>query len=260
MRWSGRPPIRRACPPERSDYRRVGAAVALVAVLLTGCVSSQPPETESEKPLQERNRFVAEDISVVITSGTQTLRDVRAAHAVFHEEAPYLEATNVTLRLRFPEKDLGITAEAARGEVFLGTEGGSDRKRSKPETEGPSPPIGLGAMKALAALPRDQRQFGDVILHGPLVARSNDGGTFSTQTVIWSEKLRRLVVPSQFTQELRNSAGGTLTLSGPAFEVDSTLREWTYYADDTPWLMKWRTTAPGGRAEPSATKPRKKGR
>lgn len=256
--------------------------VCLTALLVGGCSGSPPPESGDEGLRERLNQLVVEDASVAITSGTAALRTVRATHAVFHEDTRYLEATSVTLSLRLPQQNRGVTVHAIRGEVFLaaakssqpvaqvksaakaelkaGAKAGikslarsgaktasNPGKKTGAQSGGKSDafeffkhvgavssPVGLEGMRKLAALPMGEHAFGDVILHGPVKGRSSDGGTFETQTVLWSEQMKRLMVPTPYHQAGYSSDGGRLEMSGSGFEVDSSLQHWAFYGDNEP--------------------------
>jgi hypothetical protein len=243
--------------------RWILAWAAAVTLLATGCVGPRPPERgEEDEVAAPENRLIVEDVSVIITSGTTTLRQVGAARATYFEDENYLEATTVTLELNLRDQNVWVKAEAARGEVFLATEEekkkrGTEEKLERAaegleseaaevveDAEGaeqvePGETIGYQAIQRLASLPREERKFGDVVLYGPVEGTTDNGGRFATGEVIWSERLKRLLVPMPFYLRFTPPEGGSLAMTGAAFEVDSTLRNWMCYGDTVPGRVLW---------------------
>jgi hypothetical protein len=258
----------RVRPPEsRSGPFPFLAALACLAlgVLAGGCVGPLPEESDDSVVDDRAKQLIVEDASVLITSGTTTLRHIRASHAVFHEDSRYLEASSLTLTLNIPDRSISVTAHASRGEVFLAAgkgrdsgkgnqiatlKAGMDAAKGMAARQGllpadPLEPVGFQEMKRLAYLPREQRSFGDVVLFGPVTGETSDGGSFRAQTVFWSETMKRLMVPEPFRQKVYAPNGGAGEISAAAFEVDSTLRHWVYYADTAPGEILWDATAAG---------------
>ncbi len=238
-----------------------------MGLMATGCMGPRPPERgEEDEAVAPENRLIVEDVSVIITSGTTTLRQVGAAQAVYFEDENYLEAKTVTLELNLRNQNVWVKAEAARGEVFLATEEEKEEKAPKQnldgvaeglesesakvaeawEQVGPEETIGYQAIQQLASLPREERKFGDVILYGPVEGTTNNGGRFATGQVIWSEQLKRLLVPMPFYLRFNPPEGGSLAMTGAAFEVDSTLRNWMCYGDTVPGRVLWGEGFPEG--------------
>jgi hypothetical protein len=180
-----------------------------------------------------------EELSVLMTSGTLVLREIHSRQALFFEEERIVQATSVTLKLNFPEQRQRVTATAELGEVYL-----SKEKRQGRDSLNLLDPVGYETMQELARLPASSRVHGDIILRGDVEGATDDGGHFKTQMVFWSEGLHRLLVPGPFSQVLPPPGGGMLMMEGEAFEVDSTLRHWTYYGDKRPFALEWDATRP----------------
>lgn len=241
----------------------VALACLALGILAGGCVGPLPEESDDSVVEDRAKQLIVEDASVLITSGTATLRHIRASHAVFHEDSRYLEASSLTLTLNIPDRSISVTAHASRGEVFMaaGKDAGlgakiTSMKEGMDVAKGIAArqalpaadrlkPVGFQEMKRLAYLPREERSFGDVVLFGPVTGETSDGGEFRARTVFWSETMKRLMVPEPFRQKVYAPGGGAGEIAAAAFEVDSTLRHWVYYADTAPGEILWDATAAG---------------
>jgi len=198
-----------------------------------------------EDALPAENKLQVEDIFLLMTSGTLALRDVHADHAIFDEDSRTVITTSVTLILSLPEQKQTITAHADKGRIFLL----GRRERMKAQQSEQWQPLTMKQLRELANTPDDRRTFGDIVLEGPVTGHTHDGGEFQTGQVVWSEHLRRLLVPSPFTQFIPLPGGGELKMSGGGFQVDSTLRRWTYhYTDERPFVGSLTPGAPDASA------------
>lgn len=208
----------------------------LVALGCWGCSDplrdvTTPEDLDSMLEKQLR----VDDLSVLMTSGTLILREIHSRKAVFFEEERSIQATSVTLKLNLPEQQQRVTASALTGEVYLGKKKKGDRISPDDLIQ----PIGYDAMREVAQAPSTDRFHGDIVLRGDVEGITEDGGYFKTQMVLWSESLHRLLVPEPFVQLLPPPGGGRILMEGEAFEVDSTLRHWTYYGDKQPFALEW---------------------
>lgn len=218
--------------------------LCLILPVTLGCWGCSDPLRDSAVPEElnsmSEKQLRVEELSVLMTSGTLVLREIRGAQAVFFEDERIVQATSVTLKLNLPEHQQRITASAKTGEVYLGKEKSRSRDAQKDQDQA----IGYEAMQELAQAPASSRVHGDIVLRGDVEGSTEDGGHFRTQTVLWSERLHRLLVPGSFSQVLPPPGGGMLMMEGEAFEVDSTLRHWTYYGDKRPFALEWDATRP----------------
>lgn len=225
-------------PDRRLQLRLLSLASAVCAMaalgLLSACgdVDVITPRRDSTQRNQSESQLILERLVMVQTSGTLVLRNVEAHRATFDEDSRVLEATSVTLMLNLPQQKQVIVARAAKGEVYLAGE----RSRT---TETLQAALGLDGMREVATMKAEDRPFGDVILRGPVVGETADGGRFTTSMVIWHEDKRRLLVPGRFEQVVRLPGSQTwMHMRGAGFEVDSSLHRWEYYTTrENPYLV-----------------------
>lgn len=257
------PPHEGRALSERRWFRLLGLVPFAILIAVAGCGEAPRSAQDEERLRQREHNLTIEDVAVVITSGTTTMRSVRATRAVFHEDTRFLEASSVTLTLRLPHQTRDATIHASRGEVFLAP----DKTGTDPETIQEKAaaalksflltrgPVGFDAMEKLTYLPEDEHPFGDVVLYGPVTGQTSDGGEFETQTVLWSEQRKRLMVPHPFSQRIAFPDGQIMFMSGSGFEADSSLQEWVYYSDNEPLVMTWRSGKKEGRTTKDSPTP-----
>lgn len=182
--------------------------------------------------------LLVEDVRVIMTSGTLTLRDIRAEQAVFREKSRILDATSPTLALYLPEQNLNVTARAASGRLYLS---GHRRRPARWKDR----PLQLQEIHDQLAAPDSERIYGDLRLFGPIHGETADGGRFEASGALWSEFHERLMAVGPFYQRARLPGGREIELRGEAFQVDSTLRQWTYhYTNRAPFRGELLPAAP----------------
>lgn len=222
------------------------SCTVMLAMLALGCTRAVESDNERVATKPPEKNLLVEDLTLLMTSGTMTLREIRGAKATYYEDTRLLEATTVTLWLNLPDRNQALSARASGGSVYLA---GKRIKPSREDRKGDAAlePLGYDGVQQWMSAPASSRSFGDIVLKGPVEGSTDDGGKFQTGAVLWSESQRRLLAPAPFQQSMRLPSGEYFDMSGSAFEADSSLRHWTYYSDNESFVLDWKPNRPAER-------------
>jgi hypothetical protein len=161
---------------------------------------------------------------VRLTSESLTLNRVLADTASLSADGTQIVTENLKLNAR-TQDERPVEATAPAGTVNIGG------KKSRGE---PLPAPSLEELRTYHNVFAAQSAYGDVLLQGtekaPATAAFGTDGKLEADTIIWSQKYGRVLLPATFTQAAELPDGGSLSITGAAMHVDRDFRRWTYFA------------------------------